>query len=35
MPSCNELDSGSKFASGENLAKFHLVLFHKKEVISF
>ena len=33
MPSCNELDSGSKFASGENRADFHLVLFCKKIIV--
>ena len=33
MPSCNELDSGSKFASGENCADFHLVLFCKKSIV--
>ena len=33
MPSCNELDSGSKFASGENCADFHLALFCKKSIV--
>ena len=35
MPSCNEVARGSKFASGENRAEFHLVLFYKKDVIRF
>lgn len=35
MPSCNEVERGSEFASGENRVEFHLVLFYKKEVIRF
>jgi hypothetical protein len=35
MPSCNELDKGSKFAFGENRADFHQVLFYKNEVVRF
>ncbi len=33
MPFCNEVDRGSKFASDENRAHFHRVLFCKKELI--
>jgi len=33
MPFCNEVDRGSKFASGENRAHFHRVLLCKKDVV--
>jgi hypothetical protein len=32
-PFCNEMDRGSEFASGENHANFHLVLFCKNIVV--